>query len=310
MTGSSLVSTVHRSLRVTAAACLVVSLGCTEPPKPDDEGPARFEKPPADVPFRVEDPNWKQLFTATSTDGLHWETSKTPLAVSASSPQLVRVGRHLRVYFVDHGESLAWLPFEGGATTPVVIEGLGEGLQVDPCVSPTADGGLRLYFIHHPSEADPGLSPHNSIVSAVSDNGKSWTLEPGLRMEGGYVDPDVVELPEGGQRMYLTRSTHEVTSALSADGLSFELEDGLRFEGGGVTSTLLTTDGWMMFFHREGTLGRVRSRKGLRFDGYQRLDIAAPEGGPWMLEAPSVLWHEDRLLMVYVLAPTSAEQVF
>ena len=246
---------------------------------------------------------------AVSPDGLHWEPQPGPLAPLASSPQLVRVGDQLRVYYVHHGRSIAWIPFEGGASTPVAVQGLEGGMQVDPCIVPLADGGLRLYLVHHPAAADPGLTGRNRVLSARSSGDGAWTLEPGVRIEGAWVDPDVVALPDGGVRMFLTRSTREVASAHSQDGLEFGLEDGLRFEGGGVTSTLQADDGWWMYHHEAGTLGRARSADGFRFGAAEHLVIPQPEGGPWMLESPSVLRDGDRWLMTYVLAPTHAGQV-
>jgi len=247
--------------------------------------------------------------TASSSDGLHWTPRAEPLAFSASSPQLVKHDGELRVYFVDHGRSIAWVPFHGGDVSPVSIQGLEGGLQVDPCVVPAVDGGLRLYLVHHAAESDPGLAGKNRILSAHSASGEQWTLEPGVRLEGAWVDPDVVALPEGGLLMYLTQSTREVVSARSDDGLDFRIEPGFRFEAGGVTSTFRTNQGWWMYFHEAGTLGRAYSVTPEHFDLPEHLILAAPEGGRWMLESPSVVMDGERWLMTYVVAPTELGQV-
>jgi hypothetical protein len=294
---------------------LLLGLACRQPPAEPDQArqpevePSPVMPLPGDGAFHPEDPRWKRIFAASSSDGLHWTARTEPLALAASSPQLVRVGDGLRVYFVDDGRSIAWLPFEGGEAHPIDIQGLDGGLQVDPCLVPLPDGGLRLYLVHHERELDPGLMSANRVLSATSPGGDRWSLEPGVRLEGPFVDPDVVALPEGGLRMFLTRSTREVASARSSDGLDFELEEGLRFEAGGVSSTLHRDDGWWMFFHESGALGRARSPDGVRFDEPERLRLAPPEGGPWMLESPSVLEHEGQLWMVYAVAPTQQGQV-
>ncbi len=282
--------------------------GCTEP---EDVEPVavRPSGPPLEGEFRPEDPRWKRVFTASSSDGVHWESRDGVLASSASSPQLLRVGEQLRVYFVDHGRSIAWVPFEGGETTLVDVEGLEGGLQVDPCVVPLPEGGSRMYLVHHPAEADPGFAGHNRILSARSDDGEGWTLEAGVRLEGAWVDPDVVALPEGGLRMFLTRTSREVGSARSDDGLDFEVEEGLRFGAGGVTSTMHDGSDWWMYFHESGTLGRASSTDGRSFAQAEPLALAPPEGGPWMLESPSVLRDGERWLMTYVVAPTGPGQV-
>ena len=213
------------------------------------------------------------------------------------------------MYFVDDGRSIAWLPFEGGEPSPVGIEGLDGGLQVDPCLVPLESGGLRMFLVHHASELDPGLMTENRVLSARSTAGERWELEQGSRLEGPFVDPDVVVLPDGGLRMYLTRGTREVASARSSDGQTFAIEPGLRFDGGGVSSTFQDDQGWWMYFHESGALGRAHSTDGLRFEGQERLVLAPPEGGPWMLESPSVLEHDGGLLMVYAVAPTEQSQV-
>lgn len=310
-------SALIRSLLVPALLSSFLAAGCreaavepsTDPDQELDGAPSPVMPLPGDGAFHPEDPRWKRVFAATSSDGLRWKPRGEPLAPAASSPQLVRVGEQLRVYFVDDGRSIAWLPFEGGDPSPVRVEGLDGGLQVDPCLTPTADGGLRMFLVHHASELDPGLMTENRVLSARSDAGERWELEPGVRLEGAFVDPDVVALPDGGQRMYLTRGTREVASARSSDGLSFEIEPGLRFQGGGVSSTMRADDGWRMYFHESGALGRAHSADGQRFEDPERLVVAPPEGGPWMLESPSVLEHEGQFLMVYAVAPTEQGQV-
>ncbi len=290
-----------------AIAVALASAACESAPSEPAGSPPIG--PPLDGEFRPEDPRWKRIFVAESEDGLRWRPQPEPLAELASSPQLLRIEDELRVYYVHHGSSIAWVPLEGGDPRGVEIEGLDGGLQVDPCLVTTSEGGHRLYLVHHPDAADPGLGRHNRILSAYSDDGERWSIEAGPRLEGAWVDPDVVALPDGGLRMFLTRNTREVASARSSDGLDFELEEGLRFQGGGVTSTLRDSEGWWMYFHESGTLWRARSSDGERFEAPERLEVAPPDDTPWMLESPSVLRDGERWLMVYVVAPTEPGQV-
>ena len=284
-------------------------LACGSPPSSEPApGAVPLDPPPGDE-FRPEDPRWKRVFVASSEDGLHWEPLPGPLVTTASSPQLVRQGGELRVYYVQHGRSIAWVPLAGGDAHAVDIQGLDGGMQVDPCLVSLPDDRLRLYLVHHPVSADPGLVGSNRVLSALSAGDGEWKLEPGVRLEGAWVDPDVVPLPDGGVRMFLTRSTREVASARSPDGLDFTVEEGMRFVGGGVTSTIPGDDGWWMYFHEAGSLGRSHSPDGVSFQAAQRLEIPAPDDGAWMLESPSVLRDGERWLMAYVAAPTSEGQV-
>jgi hypothetical protein len=289
----------------SAAAALFVA--CTQDAV-EHPAPGQGLERPAEAVFRVGDPRWKQAWTASSGDGLAWTPGEAVLARAASSPNLVEVEGQLRVYFVHDGRSIAWLPYEGGEVQHLRIDGIDGGMSVDPCVLPLDGGGYRLYFVHHPELMDPGMGAHNRVLSARSDDGERWSLEPGVRIEGSFVDPDVVVLPDGEHRMYLTRNTREVLSALSRDGLDFELEPGSRFEAGGVTSTLHDGESWRMYFHESGALGMARSADPASFDEPRRIELPEPENGPWQIESPSVLRTQGRYLMVYVLAPTREEQ--
>jgi len=289
---------------------LVLAAACSAP-APDAGSAPELPPPPGpagDGEFRPEDPRWKRIFVAESADGLRWTPRPEPLATTASSPQLVRIDGDLRVYFVHHGRALAWVPWDGGQARSVGVEGLEGGLQVDPCIVGLPDGGARLYLVHHPAAADPGLAGRNRVLSARLE-GDRWSLEDGVRHQGDQVDPDIVPLPDGGWRMFLTRSPREVVSARSDDGLSYTMEDGLRFDAGGVTSTHFDGQGWWMFFHESGTLGRAYSQDGARFERPERLILEGHQEGAWMLESPAVLRDGERWLMVYAMAPTREDQI-
>ncbi|MCB9742932.1 MAG: hypothetical protein H6741_05475 [Alphaproteobacteria bacterium] len=261
------------------------------------------DAPPAEM-FRGPDPSDKVMFRARSADGLRWERLPEPLAPAASSPNLSLIGGEPVVIFVEHGEHLARVPLEGGAPERLQLSGLEaqgldpEGLIVDPHVSALGGARYRLYFIYQPRELDPGARLRNEVRSALSsDDGDTWVVEPGVRVSGGAVDPDVVPLPEGGWRMYLTEGAMTVTSAVSQDGLSWTAEPGARFQGGGVTSTLQVDDAWWMYFHTPGGIARASSLDGQRFDAPSDA-LLRPEGEEWGVESPSVLKLGDTWWMV------------
>ena len=268
---------------------------------PQQAGEARPAKPAGDFP--PEHPRWKQIQRATSSDGVHWEPMEGVLALDASSPQAVVVNGELRVLFVSGGRKLAWVDFDGGQPVPIKLRGQGPGQRVDPHLQALPEGGYRLFYIFQRQRGDPGAGAHNEVRSALSPDGDRWELEEGVRIEGVFVDPDLVALPDGGVRMFLTRNAREVLSARSDDGLSFALEPGLRFEGGGVTSTLAHAGGWWMYYADGGMLGLARSDCGLSFQRAEVLTFPS-EGSaePELRESPSVVRHGDRWYMAYVVA--------
>lgn len=213
-------------------ALLVMALACARPTPP---GPASIDA--AD----------KVLRSATSADGRAWLADPGVLAEGGSSPCLATVGGRPRVYFVQDGRSLRRVDLGGGPTLPVSVSGAASGIQVDPHVVPLARG-YRLYYIQA-SGGDPGGAVDNEVHSAWSPDGEAWEREPGVRWTGGFVDPDVVALPEGGWRMYLTIEGRAVVSLRSPDGLAFAEERGCRLEGVGVTSTIRWGEAWWMFGH-------------------------------------------------------------
>ncbi len=66
------------------------------------------------------------------------------------------------------------------------------------------------------------------VVSAVSNDGISFTEEPGRRLpEGGSGQPRIFQLPDGRWRLYTTQ-TDAIVSFVSDDGLDFVEEPGYR----------------------------------------------------------------------------------
>jgi hypothetical protein len=94
---------------------------------------------------------------------------------------------------------------------------IGEPLA-DPTTAVLDDGRIRLY----------AYAQGIGIVSAVSDNGLSFTEEPGVRIPGMEAgQPRVWRLPDGRWRLYVSK-TMEIASFTSEDGLIFTKDSGNR----------------------------------------------------------------------------------
>jgi hypothetical protein len=131
------------------------------------------------------------------------------------------------------------VPPESKDTTAQFVWTVDPGIRLEDATVPNVyrleDGRLRMYY------GGPG-----GILSAISDDGLTFTKEPGVRVPAGDLgspeaiasDPTVVTLKDGGMRMYYKgatgpggpdQSVHSVFSAVSADSLRFEKE-GIRID--------------------------------------------------------------------------------
>ncbi len=128
-----------------------------------------------------------------------------------------------------------------------------------PGVVALPDGGYRLYYTAV-GPGKPFAACQGYILSAVSEDGLNFDVEPGIRMapdpaiEHGslrYLAPTVKQLPDGRWRMYFeSRGTADVppviASAISSDGVDWELEEGARvhgFDGIGAPRYVPLSDG-------------------------------------------------------------------
>ena len=120
-------------------------------------------------------------------------------------------------------------------------------LHLDP-----AEGGprFRLYASAYPY---PDVAGHKKIVSAVSEDGLVFGLEPGVRIPQdralesyAVYAPEVLRLGEGGFRMYYAGWTSapeiprgskyhgRIFSAFSEDGLQWVKDPGICIDNGGL----------------------------------------------------------------------------
>jgi hypothetical protein len=88
----------------------------------------------------------------------------------------------------------------------------------DPTATVLDDGRIRLY----------AFAQGIGIVSAVSDDGRVFAEEPGVRIAGTEAgQPRVWRLPDGRWRMYVSK-VREIASFTSDDGLDFIKDPGDR----------------------------------------------------------------------------------
>lgn len=151
-----------------------------------------------------------------------------------------------------------------------------------PFVHGLNDGKVRLYYCNE-----------NRILSAVSQDGLTFTKEPGVRILPGtgfekvVCDPTIVDLPDGKMRMYYKgansqnpgprQSVHKIYSAISSEGLTFQKE-GLRIDSetsgdndwASVPDAITLPDGRVRIYYvtaaeRQHGIGSAISSDGLHF---------------------------------------------
>lgn len=100
-----------------------------------------------------------------------------------------------------------------------------------PSVVALPGGRWRMYF-----EARGPADRPTVIASAISSDQLHWSLEPGIRLDGGVGAPRCLPLDGGAGRLFVFRSAYEggkragnpVISAVTEDGLGFHVEPGYR----------------------------------------------------------------------------------
>lgn len=151
-----------------------------------------------------------------------------------------------------------------------------------PFVHKLKDGRIRLYYCSR-----------GGILSAISNDGLSFTKEEGVRISSGtgfelqVCDPTIVDLPDGKMRMYYKgansqnlgpgQSIHKIYSAISQDGLTFQKE-GLRIDSetngdngwASVPDAIALPDGRVRIYYvtaakMEHGIGSAISSDGLNF---------------------------------------------
>lgn len=224
---------------------------------------------PAQNPPANQDGPWNhQIHFATSKDGLNWNVEPAPLMKEASVPDIIVLsGRGTAgsegttfVYTVDarpmkasRFENISLLISKDNGkswTEPeaVKINGIKEtnAAPVDPSIVQLEDGRLRLYF-YAMVKAPPRPDSTHKFYSAISTDGRNFTVEDGVRFEAANItDPEVI-FADGEWLMFISHG-EESWLARSPDGLNFKRDEKVIFRGGGVPGALPLADGRVRVF--------------------------------------------------------------
>lgn len=186
-----------------------------------------------------------------------------------NNPVVIRLddGRY-RMYFHDSYSMMTAISDDGKKFTDVAKLFSGQM----PTVIRLSDGRYRMYYfvnatvipataepeirppgqqpMPHPPIGDDLPAPKLNLVSAVSNDGLTWTEEAGIRLmptPGGYDDgtmihPSVIQLADGTYKLYydgevqstsrfaLDSKHRRILSATSKDGLTWTKDPGYRID--------------------------------------------------------------------------------
>ena len=227
--------------------------------------------------------NQDSTWVTNSNDGVVW-TDPIQLAPAASVPEIVTLadGSLLAMWvsFADNptrfGEKLAAARLANGSDTwqqmgTVLISDSENITLVDPDLVVLPDGRLRLYA--YDIRTDKAT---HTIMSAIStDNGNSFTMEPGVRFASEQMwDPNVVIMADGQYRMYYNGGD-AIKSAVSPDGVTFVADPEVRWSKGGIPGAIIQ-DQTVWLYGCDKGLARRASSDGLSFGKTTQLVIKAP----------------------------------
>ena len=203
-----------------------------------------------------------KVYFGTSPDGLEWTVQEMPIREHASAPDLLELqtdspmGRKgtlivtfveaelktedlARIISTDRGET--W----SEAQPLTLLNTINQEGANGPSLIELPDGRLRLYFLGSEVTAGDTASVPGAhhVYSAVSTDGLTFEVEPGVRFEAiGVSDPEVVAAMKGGYTMYLSRG-QETLKAISRDGLTFQAVSDFLIHDGGVPGAVILPDG-------------------------------------------------------------------
>lgn len=183
----------------------------------------------------------------------------------------------------------SWAPEPGVRLSPQA-GGAGDGRVVSSEVVPAGNGQrLRMYY-----ECCQGAHTEpNSIRSALSEDGLTWTLEPGARMEAvgsNFAAPRIILLDNGRVRLYCLERGRGIISALSDDGgITFRRESGVRVAPTGPHDALVAfapeivcvaDAGYVMYYAGYSAPNRACILRAVSDDGLSWRKDAAPVLSP------------------------------
>src|SRR3989344_2575609 len=182
-----------------------------------------------------------------------------------------------------------------------------------PFIHKLKDGRVRLYYCEN-----------SGILSAISNDGLTFTKEQGVRISPGtgfelqVCDPTMVDLLDGKMRMYYKgadsqsggpgQSIHKIYSAISSDGLTFTKE-GLRIDSeqtddrgwASVPEAFRLSDGRVRLYYVSDSVvsghgivsaissdGFTFTKEDTKLTGYVDPSITTLPDGRYLLLAPSM----------------------
>ena len=211
-------------------------------------------------PGRAVEASSGYILSAVSSDGLNWQ-KESGVRLDVHEPDAThRVlcpdviplpdGRW-RMYFEAKGNDGPTLVLSAISTDGLMWE-REAGVRVADaewsfgsprCVyveAPEAPSKLRyrLYFHHYSYPMQSGLDAQNHIISAISDDGLNFEIEPGVRIAQesearesyAVYTPEVIRLADGSYRIYYSGWSDDIRggifSASSRDGLNWMKDAG------------------------------------------------------------------------------------
>ena len=257
-------------------------------------------------------PFYHDVYTASSTDGAHFNSTGNKIAEHASVPDIIKLpSGQLVVYAVDGGGRstsgvLMTVSDDNGKTwktgSAQVSKSRSGQAGADPQAVMTDNGQLRLYYVVFPNKPAPGQPPGtdsvNKVYSAVSSDGIHFTEEHGVRFEYAQItDPDIIKIGSTWF-MYIAQGQKQIY-ATATDGLSFSYR-GLVRNSGSVSKTVSAGGGtYRQFYCAQGITSEV-STDGITWQN-PTPSLPSPAGKIICDPSPVQLSAND-WLMVYKLA--------
>ncbi|MGB2953836.1 MAG: fibronectin type III domain-containing protein [Gaiellaceae bacterium] len=203
------------------------------------------------------------IFSAISTDGLHF-TPEPGQRWPTGNAHIERMpDGHWRLYYTHFPPPPSGGPPDGIASA-ISTDGLSftdePGLRLSGSPQPgawglsccaivgLADGRYRMYVSTLQNQPGSG-NPPPPVYSAVSSDLATWTLEPGVRLTGGW-NPAALANPDGSIMLVASTSVFGGTmqTASSPDGLSFTSPSGTNLSGGDPAFVTLPDGRLLMYY--------------------------------------------------------------
>lgn len=253
-------------------------------------------------------PFYHGVYTATSTDGVHFNATGDKVAEHASVPDVIKLpSKQLVFYAVDGAKRsgsgiLMGVSSDSGKSWKLGslrLSGVSGGIA-DPQITMTDSGQLRLYYLVFPGPPAPGQPPTstNTVDSATSTDGINFTKESGDRFEYAQItDPDVIKIGSTWF-MYAAQGQTQVY-ATATDGLSFSYKGVIRTNGS-VSKTVSAGSGTYRQFYCAQGITSEASTDGITWQN-PTPSLSSP-AGKIICDPSPVQIDANSWLMVYKVA--------